>query len=407
MSDSVESAETASVNTQAAREYARRYRSQLLESVIPFWEHHSLDREYGGYFSCLDRTGSIYDSRKYIWMQGRQVWMFSRLYRELAARPEWLEIARGGVGFLRRFAKDPKGRCYFALTREGKPVAYQRKPYAAVFTMLGLLEYGRAAGDEECVAEALEWFHKIELWNRDPRRMGRPHFAGQALTNHLADVMVRLCMALELDSFEPDPHYAVVVEDCLRLAALHYDPERRIFKEHAWLAGGPPSDVPEARLWCPGHSIEVAWFILHAVQRFPETAWQQRALGALLGSIEGGWDHEYGGLFYFADVLGRPLPQLEAPMKLWWPHAEMIYALALAWSMTGEQAWMTWLSRADEYVQRQFSDPEYGEWFGYCDRRGNRVNEMKGGAYKGCFHVPRALLLASKQLEDRTIKHAV
>ena len=42
--------------------YKNRYRRELLESVIPFWMRHSLDSEHGGYFSCLDRDGSIYDA---------------------------------------------------------------------------------------------------------------------------------------------------------------------------------------------------------------------------------------------------------------------------------------------------------------------------------------------------------
>ena len=65
--------------------YAERYRRDLRESVIPFWLNHSLDREHGGYFTCLDRDGTVYDTKKYVWLQGRAVWMFSRLYNEIDA----------------------------------------------------------------------------------------------------------------------------------------------------------------------------------------------------------------------------------------------------------------------------------------------------------------------------------
>ena len=43
--------------------YAARYRKDLLESVIPFWLKHAPDRQCGGYFTCLDRDGTIYDTR--------------------------------------------------------------------------------------------------------------------------------------------------------------------------------------------------------------------------------------------------------------------------------------------------------------------------------------------------------
>ena len=50
-----------------------------MDSVLPFWLEHSQDKTYGGYFSCLDRDGSVYDTDKFIWLQGREVWLFSML----------------------------------------------------------------------------------------------------------------------------------------------------------------------------------------------------------------------------------------------------------------------------------------------------------------------------------------
>ena len=47
----------------------RRYERELLERVVPFWEAHSVDRECGGFITCLDRDGSAYDTFKHLWMQ--------------------------------------------------------------------------------------------------------------------------------------------------------------------------------------------------------------------------------------------------------------------------------------------------------------------------------------------------
>ena len=87
--------------------YAHRYRSELLDRVIPFWLRHSLDPHHGGYFTCLTRDGAVYDSRKYVWLQGRAVWMFSKLYNDLEPRQEFLDAARLILDFLRRHARDP------------------------------------------------------------------------------------------------------------------------------------------------------------------------------------------------------------------------------------------------------------------------------------------------------------
>ena len=45
-------------------------------------EAHSLDTECGGYFTALSRSGALLDDTKYVWLQGRAVFMWSRLYNE-------------------------------------------------------------------------------------------------------------------------------------------------------------------------------------------------------------------------------------------------------------------------------------------------------------------------------------
>ena len=67
---------------------ASLYKDELLDSVLPFWLEHSQDHEYGGYFTCLDREGKVFDTDKFIWLQCREVWMFSILYYKVEKRKE-------------------------------------------------------------------------------------------------------------------------------------------------------------------------------------------------------------------------------------------------------------------------------------------------------------------------------
>ena len=46
------------------KEIASRYEKELRENCLPFWLEHSQDKEYGGYFSCLNRDGSVYDESR-------------------------------------------------------------------------------------------------------------------------------------------------------------------------------------------------------------------------------------------------------------------------------------------------------------------------------------------------------
>lgn len=364
--------------------YAQRYRAELVDRVLPFWLRHSLDRHHGGYFTCLTREGAVYDSRKYLWLQGRAVWMFSKLFNELDPRPEYLDAARLILDFLRRHGRDQQGRYYFSLTREGRPSFYQRKPYAAVFAMLGMLEFSKATGDLSLRAEAIALFWRILRWIEDPTLLGRP-----ARLPSLADVMVTASMASEIARVDSDPRYPAILRQCLEASRTFYDPARRIFLEY------PPAGTPEGRLFCPGDSIECAWFLLHAN---PGEEMRALLLDSIEGTLEFGWDQEYGGLYYFMDVEGLPPLPLESNMKLWWPHTEAIYATILAYNLTRDAKWLTWLERIDAYAFAHFSDPEHGEWFGYCDRRGELTNTAKGNNYKGCFHVPRMLLQSYQAL---------
>lgn len=375
--------------------YARRYRAELLESVIPFWMTHSLDREYGGYHSCLDRDGAIYDPRKYVWMLGREAWMMSRLYNTLEKRDEWLDAARLGVDFIRKYAFDDQGRFYFSVSREGAPAGFQRKPYAAVFVTLALLEYSKATRGEEYLDEARKLFWRIDDWIHDPRLLGR----AATVTNTLADVMVQASMATELFTVIDDPRYGEMMQGCVDRAFRHFDERHNVFLENVNKDGTSLREYPEGRLCSPGHVLEVCWFLLHIFEKFPDAKRQAQVLGIIEGALELGWDRAYGGIEYFIDIERKPPMQLEAPMKLWWVHSEALYGLVLAYTLTKDEKWLTWLHMVDEYCFRVFADPKHGEWYGYCDREGSVTNSLKGGAYKGCFHVPRALLFSVQRIE--------
>ena len=81
---------------------ASQYEKELRENCLPFWLNNSIDKEFGGYFSCLNRDGSVFDTDKFIWLQGREVWLFAMLYNNLEKNQEWLDTAIGGAEFLKK-----------------------------------------------------------------------------------------------------------------------------------------------------------------------------------------------------------------------------------------------------------------------------------------------------------------
>lgn len=374
----------------------RRYDTELLESVVPFWTRHSPDRVNGGYFNCLDRDGSVYDTTKYGWLQGRQAWMLAKLYRTVDPRPEWLELALSGARFLRERCLLPGGRVPFSMTADGRAVYVQRKIFTECFYVLALAELARATGEARYAREAEEEFERVWSWAFDGTKVGRPSYPGETPKRSLAVPMILLNLIEELTDGAPG-RYSAEMDECLRLVRLHVRREERLVLETV-APDGSPLDSAEGRLLNPGHAIEAGWFLQHWARRLGRADLSREAIDIVRWSFDRGWDEEHGGLLYFLDAKGHsPLP-LEWSMKLWWPHAEALYAHLLSWSITRDGADWERFVRTDAWTFSHFPDPEHGEWYGYLDRRGEVTHRFKGGPYKGCFHVPRALWLCGRLL---------
>jgi N-acylglucosamine 2-epimerase len=375
-----------------------RYRGELFDNVVPFWEQHGIDREYGGYFTCLDRYGDLYSSDKYMWLQGRAVWMFARLYNEVSPRREWLDLAQQGLDFIRRYGRMQEGRVYFSLTREGRPIHIQRKIYGEVFTVMALTEMARATGSAQYLDEAKALFWQVYDWWQHPAKLGRPMLDGAFHGTTLADPMVFLCMLEELGRLGHDPAYDALASEMKAIALRHIKPEQQLVLENVGPAG-QYVNTPTGRLLNPGHAIELAWFLIHLARHTGDVELIQPALAVVDWSMERGWDTDYGGLYYFLDCEGRPPMQLEWNMKLWWPICEALYATLLAWDVSGEARYLEMHQRIHDYAFAHLHDREAGEWFGYLDRYGEPTHMLKGGAWKGFFHLPRALLYCIQLLE--------
>ncbi len=106
---------------------------------------------------------------------------------------------------------------------------------------------------------------------------------------------------------------------------------------------------------------------------------------AIAGHFEAGWDSEFGGIFRYVDREGaRPRgvagdEPYEALMmdtwdtKIWWPHAEALYATLLGSKVTGDAAFVR-CTRSCLNTCFGFPNPDrtVGEWIQIRDRRERR-----------------------------------
>lgn len=390
---------------EGRRSLAEFYRRTLLEDVTPFWMRHGLDREHGGYLTALDRDGTILDTDKSIWFQGRGAWMFATLYLTVEPRPEWREAARLGIEFLRNHGAAPDGKLYFTVTRDGRPLRMRRYVYSESFAAIANAAYANITGDDRAAEDAIAYFDtylkhsfepgvmppKIDPHTRPSRGIG-PLMIGiataQELRAHLGDVEVRgrscnewidwAIAQIERDFFKPD--LGVLME-----------------------VVGPNGEIIDhfdGRQLNPGHAIECAWFLLHEARVRGHDHLSRLGCAILDAMWPRGWDETHGGLLYFRDLHGLPVQEYWHDMKFWWPHCEAIIATALAWARTGTPRYADWHAMVHDWSFRHFPDPEFGEWYGYLHRDGHISVPLKGNMWKGPFHLPRMLWYTSQLLEE-------
>lgn len=370
---------------------AEQCRSALLDDVIPFWQRHSLDREYGGYFTCLDARGRVYDTDKFLWLQARQVWTFSALYNRVEKRSDWLEVARLGAEFLRRHGMDLDGNWYFALNRAGQPLIQPYNIFSDCFAAMAFSQFALAAGDDEARQIAERTLDNILRRRDNPKGRYNKRVPGTRPLKSMALPMILVNLVLEMEWQLPRQKAEQVLQESAdQITRLFIDPRRRLIYEHVAPDGSHP-DCFEGRLIIPGHGLEAMWFIMSVGERHGDDALIRQAAEAILWTLEFAWDEEYGGLFYFMDADGKPPEKLEWDQKLWWVHGEALVATAMAYRLTGDPAFLSWYERLHDYTWTHFPDAENGEWWGYLNRRGEVFLPAKGGKWKGCFHVPRSL----------------
>ncbi|MYD11239.1 MAG: N-acylglucosamine 2-epimerase [Chloroflexi bacterium] len=377
------------------------YRRELFDSVTPFWLDHSLDRVNGGQFNSLDRDGTVFDTDKAMWLQGRALWMFAKLYNEVEPRKEWLAAARHIHDFIMRCGFDSDGRMFFAVTADGRPLRKRRYLFTETFGVIGLAEYARATGDEAALRSAINTYRLVVDHLRDPGRLAPKVFPQTRRAKSHNVSMILLATTQELRLAAPaDPLYTEVVDDALDQILNHFLDEDAEAVFEARGADGTRLDTDDGRRITPGHAMESAAFVLHEASARGDDPLIPPALKMIDFSLARGWDAEHGGLLYFVDAEGKPPTRLEWDMKLWWPHAEALYALLLALHVSGDQKYAAWFERMHDWTFAHFPDPEYGGWFGYLRRDGSLSTPLKGGMWKGFFHTPRALWLCWRLLGE-------
>jgi len=380
--------------------YAELYKNELLNEVIPFWEKHSLDQEFGGYFTCLTQTGEIYDTDKFIWLQARQTWLFSKLYQSVQKNEAWKKSALLGANFLEKYGRNENGDWYFSLNRAGQPLIQPYNIFSDCFAAMAFGKLYEIEPKEAYASIAKNTFENILKRQKNPKGKYNKAYPETRKLKNFALPMILCNLSLELESLLGSEKVSEVTNEVIYLVMnTFYDTSSGLVLENV-SPQGDFVDSFEGRLLNPGHAIEAMWFIMNLGIRKNDTELVEKAEKIMFQQLEHGWDEKHGGIFYFMDIKGHPPQQLEYDQKLWWVHLETLVALAKTYAYNQNPKAADWFKKVHDYTWTHFRDSENGgEWFGYLNRQGKVSLNLKGGKWKGCFHVPRALLEVWKTLE--------
>ena len=386
--------------TNTLASYASLYYNELVDNILPFWLQNSIDKEHGGFFTCLDQEGKIYDTDKFMWLQGRQVWTFSYMYNHVQQNQEWLKVALHGANFMEKFGRDADGNWYFSLTKDGKPLIQPYNIFSDCFATMGFSSLYKATQNEHYKKIAIDTFDNIIKRQHNWKGKYNKAYPGTRSLKNFSLPMILCNLALELEHILGEEKVNEFIPTVIHeVMEVFYNPELGVVLENVY-EDGSFCDSYEGRVLNPGHAIEAMWFIMDLGKRLGNNALIDKACTIMLQTLEYGWDKKYGGIFYFLDVKGHPTQQLEWDQKLWWVHVETLVALAKGYKLTGNQDCAKWFKKVHDYSWSKFKDPEHGEWFGYLNRQGEVLLNLKGGKWKGCFHMPRAMYQVWKTLGD-------
>ncbi len=381
------------------KQLAKQYKDELLDSVLPFWLENSQDKEFGGYFTCLNRDGSVFDTDKFIWMQGREVWLFSMLYNKVEKRQEWLDCAIQGAEFLKKYGHDGNLNWYFSVTREGEPIVDPYNIFSYTFATMAFGQLAIATGNQEYADIAKKTFDIILSKVDNPKGKWNKMHPGTRPMKNFALPMILCNLALEIEPLIDPDYLNKAIEESINTTLEFIRPELGGIVVENIGVDGQLVDSMDGRHMNPGHSIESMWFLMDLGKRLNRPELIEKAKDTALLMAEYGWDKEFGGIFYFMDLKGYPTQELEWDQKLWWVHIETLITMLKGYQLTGDERCLEWFNRVHDYVWTHFKDPEHPEWFGYLNRRGEVLLSLKGGKWKGCFHVPRGLYQCWQILE--------
>ena len=382
--------------------------AEEIEGGLDFWAEHGVDWEKGGLVTYLDREGNWYLDEKQGWFTGRAMYSFARGYNDFKKKQKWLDAALNLYDFLiaHQFIPGENGKLYHNMDRDGNPCSPHPKackPGASwnpslhdeSFAVMGLAELYRATGREDVKQTLYRLFNVQQFIFRNPDFFKNGKLSPKDMQPKvgLGTLMSLLCSVQTLRQCDPDRE--AMYTECIatyidEVFKYYYIPERKL--------------LTEQEVDCPGHSMEVAWFMLAEGMYTKNQELINTCADIVMTLFDMGWDKQYGGFIVLMNFEGRAAFDICGNLKYWWPNNELLIGLMYSYIGTGRIEFLERYRQVHEWVFAHFPDREHGEWYGYLNHDGTPLSHTKGDNQKGPYHLYRSFYAIKDLIETYLAK---
>jgi len=396
------------------QELRKEFYDQLFHVLLPFWDKHGIDHQFGGIMCSLDYDGSLLNTEKNLWFLGRAIWVYSFLYNHFGKDLQFLEVARKSKEFVHKYALQKDGWWAEVLSREGKVLRPFSGDTEGMYHLAeGLQEYAAASGDDQSREEAFALLKRL-FWN-----FNRPDFRYRGadfpyLWNSERAVrpqglwFLNLNIATQMLKRWNDPGIAAIADLSLDVIVnKHYKPDIGLNTEMLYFDFSRPKE--EANKSRFGHCVEAYWMVMEEADRRQDAGLWKTCAERIGHHLDAGWDYIYGGLSQWVNV-DNPCYQwpVETPpgtrlelhfvgeyeyMKSLWAQNEVLVATLNVFARTRAEWAARYFDMALNVINEKFSQKNRGFPAGYVLFADRQITPQLHVGRQDNYHPLRQLML--------------
>lgn len=351
--------------------------SNLYHNIIPFWLSYSVDTVNGGFYGTVSNDGKgLPEARKGLILNARILWTFSSLLLKDGDERFHTMAERAYLYIDEYFIDKEYGGAFYAVDKDGNPVADLKQTYANAFAIYGLAEYYRATGNPSALEQAISIFMHLEKYAYDseyggyleqfqrdwsPVPEGTRNDIGDAdktmnTSLHVMEALTNLRRIWDSPLLTERLREMIII---VLEKIINQETHRQYYYfNRDWSS--------KADIKSYGHDIESSWLMLEAAEVLGDESLTGRVKKASLAMAES----TLGALQTNGKLTYETVDGIDATSTQFWAQAEAIVGYINAWQLTGDEIWIDRAALVWNFTDNTFIDREYGEWYQGTNRNG-------------------------------------